>query len=288
MRMGMSVLRRVTGMGSAGSLALALLAGGCVLAATVGPRQAHATGARALQQTMDGVPPLDKTIVVGSSWARVNAAMESATGNMLDQNLTRADVSDVTTQLRRDFSTGPLRLTPPSTDWLGMNPGLYNVLTALPSLEGLAAKLEVTYRYPVADHLRLVAGSMPDTAPQPTSNSSQEIYDLQVVVTPQTARKFALRPGSQLTIGGLLNITMPGTLTAVRLDVTGIVEPADPGSSFWTADPLLEAPALDRVGGGATWEGAVIADPARLTWSSGSSARRSCFSSGSFRPTQPG
>jgi hypothetical protein len=169
-----------------------------------------------------------------------------------------------------------------------MNPGLYNVLTALPSLEGLAAKLEVTYRYPVADHLRLVAGSMPDTAPQPTSNSSQEIYDLQVVVTPQTARKFALRPGSQLTIGGLLNITMPGTLTAVRLDVTGIVEPADPGSSFWTADPLLEAPALDRVGGGATWEGAVIADPARLTWSSGSSARRSCFSSGSFRPTQPG
>jgi len=34
---GMSVLRRVTGLGSAGSLALALLAGGGVLAATAGP-----------------------------------------------------------------------------------------------------------------------------------------------------------------------------------------------------------------------------------------------------------
>jgi putative ABC transport system permease protein len=261
---GMSVLRRVTGMGSAGSLALALLAGGGVLAATAGPRQAQATGTRALQQTMDGVAPLDQTIVVGSSWARVNAAMESATGNMSDQNLTRADVDDVTTQLRRDFSTGPLPLAPKSTDWLGMNPGLYSVVTALPSLDGIPAKLEVTYRYPVVGHLRLVAGRMPATAPRPTSSSSQEVYDLQVVVTPQTARKFALRPGSQLTIGGLLNITMPGKLTVVRLDVTGIVEPADPRSSFWNADPLLEAPALDRVGGGAIWEGAVIADPGEM------------------------
>ena len=257
----MSVLRRVTGLGSAGSLALAVLAGGGVLAATAGPRQAQATGARALQQTMNGVTPLDKTIVAGSSWGRVNATMESATGNMADQNLALADAGDVSTQLHRDFSTGPLRLTPPSTDWFGMNPGLYNVVTPPPSLKGLPAKLEVSYRYPVAGHLRLVAGSMPDTAPPPTSNSSQEVYDVQVVVTRQTARTFALRPGSHLTIGGLLVITMPGRLTTVRLDVTGIVEPADPGSSFWTADPLLAAPALDRVGGGATWEGAVIADP---------------------------
>jgi len=259
-----SVLRRVTGMGSAGSLALALLAGGCVLAATAGPRQAVATQTRALQQTMDGVIPLDKTIVVGSSWARVYDTVEAATGNVSEQNLTQADIDDVTSQLRRDFSTGPLRLAPPSTDWLGMNPGLSHVVTALPSLKGIPAQLEVAYRYPVAGHLRLVAGSMPDTAPQPTSDSSQEIYRLQVVVTPQTARRFALRPGSQLTVSGPLNITMPGKLTAVRLDVTGIVEPADPGSSFWNADPLLPAPALDRAGGGAIWEGAVIADPGEI------------------------
>ena len=261
---GMSVLRRVTGLGSAGSLALALLAGGGVLAATAGPRQAQATGARALQQTMDAVPPLDRTIVVGSSWARVTDAMGSATGNTADQNLTQADVDDVTTQLRRDFSTGPLRLTPPSTDWMGMNPGLYLVATPLPSLGGIPAKLEVAYRYPVAGHLRLVAGQMPATAPPPTSTGSQEIYHLQVVVTPQTASRFALRPGSQLTIGGPLNVAIPGKLTVIRLDVTGIVAPADPGSSFWNADPLLPAPALDRVGGGESWEGAVIADPGEI------------------------
>jgi putative ABC transport system permease protein len=261
---GMSVLRRVTGLGSAGSLALALLAGGGVLAATAGPRQAQATGARALQQTMDAVSPLDKTIVVGSSWARVTDAMGSATGNTSGQDLTQANADDVTTQLRRDFSTGPLRLTPPATDWMGMNPGLYLVATPLPSLGGIPAKLEVAYRYPVASHLRLVAGRMPGTAPPPTSTSSQEIYYLQVVVTPQTASRFALRPGSQLTIGGPLNIAIPGKLTVIRLDVTGIVAPADPGSSFWNADPLLPAPALDRVGGGESWEGAVIADPGEI------------------------
>jgi putative ABC transport system permease protein len=261
---GMSVLRRVTGLGSAGSLALALLAGGSVLAATAGPRQAQATGARALQQTMDAVPPLDRTIVVGSSWARVTDAMGSATGNTGDQDLTQADMDDVSTQLRRDFGAGPLRLAPPAADWMGMNPGLYLVATPLPSLGGIPAKLEVAYRYPVAGHLRLVAGRMPGTAPPPTSTSSQEIYHLQVVVTPQTASRFALRPGSQLTIGGPLNVAIPGKLTVIRLDVTGIVAPADPGSSFWNADPLLPAPALDRVGGGESWEGAVIADPGEI------------------------
>jgi putative ABC transport system permease protein len=260
----MSVLRRVAGMGSAGSLALALLAGGCVLAATLGPRQAQATGARALQQTMAGVIPADRTIVTSSSWGLVNSTVQTATGNVFDQNLTRADADGVTTQLRRDFSTGPLPLTPPSTDWVGMNPGLYSLATARPSLDRIPARLEVAYRYPVAGHLRLVAGSMPDTAPQPTVNSTREIFNVQVVVTPQTASRFGLRPGSQLTIGAPLDMTLPGTLTAVHLDVTGIVEPTDPGSAFWKADPLLAAPALAQVAGAEWWEAAVIADPGEI------------------------
>ena len=55
-----------------------------------------------------------------------------------------------------------------------------------------------------------------------------------------------------------------GKLTVVDLDVTGIVEPTDPGSSFWVADPLLPAPALDRVGGSEIWDGGVIADPGEI------------------------
>ena len=102
----MSVLRRVTGMGIAGSLALALLAGGCVLAATAGPREVQATGARALQQTMNAVSTLDKDIVVSSSWGVLNDCHPERPGTALEQ--TEADIEEViTTQLRRDFSTGP-------------------------------------------------------------------------------------------------------------------------------------------------------------------------------------
>jgi putative ABC transport system permease protein len=257
----MSVLHRVTGMAGAGSLALALLTGGCVLAATGGPRQAQATAARTLQQTMDDVAPLDRAIVAGSSWATVNAAVS--------ENLTRADIDQVTTQLRGDFGTGPLPLTPRATDWFGMNPGPYEVLTALPSLDGIPGKLEVTYRYPVTGQLRLVTGSMPDTAPQPRSVGSQEIYEIQVVVTRQTASRFGLRPGSQLPIDTpqdmlLSGVSTPGQLPVIRLDVTGIVEPVDPGSTFWNADPLLPAPTLDRTSGTDTWAGAVIADPGEI------------------------
>jgi len=265
----MNVLRRVTGMGSAGSLALALLAGGCVLAAVAGPRQAQATTARALQQTMNALPPAGKIIVVSSSLARLEAVYETATG--YTYSLTGNDADAVTAGLRRDFGTGPLRLAPRSADWLGLTPDLYNVLSAPPSLGGLSARLEVAYRSPLAGHVRLVAGGMPDTAPQPTVAGTRVIYDLQVVVTPQTAARFGLRVGSRVPISTPLDMGLPadittvGTAVTLRLDVTGIVEPTDPGSWFWKADPLLPAPNLVDVAEVASWEGAVIADPGELS-----------------------
>ena len=256
---GMSVLRRVTGMGGAGSLALALLAGGCVLAATVGPRQAQATAEQALQQTMNNVGTTDRDIVVSSSWSALKDTIQAAP---YSDALTEADFEEVvTTQLRGDFGTGPLRLTPPSTDWMGMSPSLSYVIPSLPSLKGIPGKLEVAYRYPLGGNLRLVSGSMPDTALAPTLTKTTETFHLQVVVTPQTARQFGLRPGSQLPVGAPESIVTAAKLAVVDLDVTGIVEPADARSSFWAADPLLPAPTLDRVGGSESWDGGVIADP---------------------------
>ena len=72
----MSVLRRITGMGVAASLALALLAGGCVLAATVGPREAQATGLLGVQHMMNGLPQVEKTIVVTTNYQSVNSALQ--------------------------------------------------------------------------------------------------------------------------------------------------------------------------------------------------------------------
>src|SRR5579863_8103399 len=106
----MSVVRRVTGLGTAGCLAFALLAGGGVLAATVGPRQAQATATRALAQTMATVPSVDKNIVVSSSWSVFNSTVNDAFGIPIQRNLAMPDIGTVITQLRRDYGVGPLRL----------------------------------------------------------------------------------------------------------------------------------------------------------------------------------
>lgn len=252
----MSALRRVTGMGIAGSLALALLAGGCVLAATAGPREAQATGLLGVQQMMNGLPPVEKTIVVTTNYQSVNSALQ---GVSQQASLTPANLDDVTTQLHRDFGAGPLPLAPQSADWAAMTSGPRGVLAALPALRGIPAQVEVTYPYPVAGHMRLVAGRMPDTSPA---------SGIQVVVTAQTASAWGLRRGSQVAVIAPLQTTIsgngpPSPSFKLNLDVTGIVEPIDPDSSFWKADPLLAAPNL-YVSQSKLWEGAFIADPGEI------------------------
>ncbi|HTZ23200.1 MAG TPA: hypothetical protein VMC83_04325, partial [Streptosporangiaceae bacterium] len=171
----MSVLRRVTGMGIAASLALALLAGGCVLAATAGPREAQATGLLGVQQMMNGLPQVEKTIVVATNYQSVDSALQ---GVFQQVSLTPANLEDVTAQLHRDFGGGPLPLAPRSADWAAMTSGPRGVISTLPALQGIPAQVEVTYPYPAAGHMRLVAGSMPGTSPP---------SGIQVVVTAQTA-----------------------------------------------------------------------------------------------------
>jgi putative ABC transport system permease protein len=256
----MSVLRRLTGIGAAGSIALGLLAGGCVLAATAGPRQAQATGTRALQQTMDGVPPFDKSVVATTSWGAVNTIFGGAGGTFGGSGLalTSANLAGVTSQLRRDFSGGPLRLDPQSADWTALTANLYST-SPLPILKGIPAKLEVAYRYPLEGHLRLVSGRMP-TAPIRGSHANQVI---QVAITAPTARTFGLEPGSKVSIGVPSDLNV-GVINQVSLDVTGIVAATDPGSTFWKTDPLLPAPALEYNFGTYDWVGSVIADPGEL------------------------
>jgi putative ABC transport system permease protein len=258
----MSILRRMTGMGAAGSLALALLAGGCVLAATAGPRQTAATGTRVLRQTIDGTDPLARTVVVTTNWATVNGDFGATMDRIGNEVLTPADLTDATGQLRRDFGVDALPLAPRSADWTGMTTEEDLLLNPPASLNGVTAKVEVAYRDPSAGHLRLLAGSMPRTPPPATATGNPL---LQVVVTPQTARTFGLRLGSRMAvIGPLLTVisgSRPPPTDQVYLQVTGIVEPTDPSSTFWTADSLLAGPALNRVGQSPLWEGAVIADP---------------------------
>ena len=193
----MSVLGRLTGIGAAASVTLGLLAGGCVLAATAGPRQTQATGTRALQQTLGSVSPLDKSVVATTDWSVVNTSFGGLSGGGGGGvELSPANLATVTSQLRSDFSGGPLTLDPQSADWAALTSEPYNI-AALPVLKGIPAKLEVAYRYPLAGHVRLVAGTMP-TALSPAAQAGLAI---QVVITQAMASTFKLEPGSSVSIG---------------------------------------------------------------------------------------
>ena len=257
----MSMLGRLTGIGAAASVTLGLLAGGCVLAATAGPRLAQATGTRALQQTLGSVSPLDKSVVATTNWSLVNTSFGGGSEGGPAVQLTQANLAPVTSQLRRDFSGGPLTLGPQSANWAALTSEPYdrNRFPVLKKLRGIPAKLEVAYRYPLAGHLRLVAGSMP-TAPLP-SNAADTV--IQVVITQALASGFGLETGSSVFIG-VPSTENPGLIDDIQLVVTGIVEPTDPDSLFWTTDPLLPGPTLSYTPGGPLWIGAVIADPGEL------------------------
>ena len=175
--------------------------------------------------------------------------------------LSQSNLATVTSQLRGDFSGGPLTLAPPSADWAALTSEPYSLgrFPVLKKLTGIPAKLEVAYRYPLAGHLRLVAGSMP-TAALP-SNAVDTV--IQVVITQAMASGFGLETGSSVSIG-VPSDENPGLIDDIQLDVTGIVEPTDPDSLFWTTDPLLPGPTLSYTSAGPLWIGAVIADPGEL------------------------
>jgi putative ABC transport system permease protein len=255
MRSLMTLLRRVTGMGLAGSLALAVLCGGCVLAASSGPRQPIAADMRGVAEALDPLPELDKTVVVKSTLDQMGLGAPI---------FTSASLAAVTAALRADFGGGPLTLAPQSAEWAGVATGEYPLVSypdngSLPALGQTPANIEIDYRDPVSGHLRLVAGSMPDSTP-PTL-----LPTINVVVTQQTATVFGLTAGSRVMVVtpffGFGNQNQP--YNTVILDITGIVEPVDPSSTFWRTDTLLAAPSLvhDPV---AVWEGAFIADPGEL------------------------
>jgi putative ABC transport system permease protein len=247
-------LTRLTGMGRAATAALAVLVFGCVFAVTAGPREALATRTQALRQTLAATPALAQTIVANATWDGVTTELGAAEfGAPGGNNLTAAQLGEITGQLHGDFNRGVVHLAPPGADWAAMTSGPHNVISELPAVQGVPVHLEVTYRQPLTQHTRLVAGHYPAPTPNPAR--------LPVLVSPQTARQFGLHPGSTMKISGP-QIELSGSLEPITLVVAGIVVPRDPSSTFWAADPTVLTPDLETPTGSlAFWVGEVFAGP---------------------------
>ena len=247
-------------------LALALLTLCAVFAATAGVREALVTTTQALRQTLADTPPDARTVMVSTSWDSVATALEGTSSQLQGTSLSDGQVSEITGQLRADYGHGALTLAPASADWASLTSGLNLVQSALPATDGTPVKLEVAYRQPLIQHLRLLSGHFPAAPPAPViaRGAAGASYTplLQVVVTKQTAATFGLRVGSKVKVPGTGTLGPDGA--TITFQVSGIALPADPGSAFWTADPTVVTPDLEGRADRAPppfWAGAVIVGP---------------------------
>jgi putative ABC transport system permease protein len=230
---------RLTGMGAVATLALAVLVFGCVLVATAGPREGLYTRTRALHDALAHTPALSRSITVSTSWSQMIDSLAHPEARFSD-----ALLSNATSQFHKDFNGGVLHLDPFAADWLGMTTTEEGVDSTLAGTGGHAAEMEVSYRLPLTDHARVLAGSLSAPAPAASRRIVGFFPTINVAVTRQTADKFGLMVGSAVqTVGPA--ISQSGTASLITLRVTAIVAERQPASAFWQADPSLEAPELN-------------------------------------------
>jgi hypothetical protein len=162
----MNLLGRLTGMRIVAAAALALLTLGAVFAATAAPREALATTTRAVRQTLATAPPLSQTITATAPWSGiVNALNFGASGSQGNQLLTGDQIGEISSQLHGDFDRGLVHLAPPAADWMSMTSAVHAALGDIPGAGGAPVKIEVSYRQPFGQSLRLVAGHFPGPVP---------------------------------------------------------------------------------------------------------------------------
>jgi putative ABC transport system permease protein len=232
------------------AVALAGLALLCAFVAMAGPRELTALRNTALQQTLASAPPFSVTAtdswqIVGSLRPPATVSQISAMGGAMAASL------------------GPPLVSPASQRWAGLTAPYRPVPQAAPSaVMAGPPDVEVVYRDALTAHARLVSGSFPRAATQ-SSQAGGPVITLQAAVTPATAARFRLRPGSQLALGGIPSLL--GGDPSLVLSITGIIRPTDPGSSFWTLDPALATPATIGKFPNYVWAGAAFVGPGELT-----------------------
>src|SRR4029077_1013990 len=209
-----SGLNRAVGAAAGTTLALALLVCGCVFAAMAGPALSLHARSQALHQTAARLAPTVKTVQIGASWSNFVGTLESFSGST--QNLTTSQLARTAQEITASLAAMPLPLG--AGAWYGLTANPVEVTSGeAPGavLDGKPPKLEVLYRNSLTSDASLMAGSY--------AAGAEPAGTLAVALTPQTAARFALHPGSRVTI-----VSSAGALT---LAVTAIVRQRQAGST---------------------------------------------------------
>jgi putative ABC transport system permease protein len=240
-----AVWRLLTGTGAAASVGLGLLVFACVFLAVAAPRESLALRTAALRDAMSAASPLSTAVAATVDYTDMSVGF----GGPPDAQ----DVTKFGTGLAAILTGLGLPLAGPAGDWSGLSTGFFTVTGGPPALYdgGLSPHLKLLYYADLSRYARLVAGRLPSGA---RATSHGRVF--QIAVTPATAARFGLRPGSQIGTG-------PGT--GITLLVTGIVRPAAGASTVWATDPLATVP--EEIPPDANfyrWAGAAFVGPAAL------------------------
>jgi putative ABC transport system permease protein len=235
----------VTGLARVGTVALAVLVCACVFIALAGPGVSLRVRTQALHDLVGPAGSLGTGIDAQASWAAFTSAYH--TGTL--QNLSEDEFSSSTIFIGDGLAATPLPIA--AGGWGSLTTGLHGVVAGTRAgPPGIPQQLEVSFRDPLTSNVQLVSGQFGSAAiPRGAVG---------VAITGPTAARFGLHPGSRLEVA-----SQAGPVTLV---VTAIVRARDPAASFWTADPLVAAPALSELprDQGEVWQGAVFADPGQL------------------------
>jgi putative ABC transport system permease protein len=230
----------LTGTGAAASAAFALLVFAAVLASLAIPRQNVGLTTRALQRVVAASQADDRTII--------GTAGETNLADLKNE-VVAADIAAVGASLRARLAADgvPVASAPPA--WSGLTTS-YVPFAGTAQTAGYARpQFELAYRTALAQYSRTVTGQLPVGG---SVVGRQAV--LQAAVTSATAAKFGLRVGSRLNAG------------PVELVVTGIIQPANQASDFWSDDPSVARPALQSAASPqkSYWIGAVFIGPGAL------------------------
>ena len=253
-RAGRYSIKRSVGTAVASTLALGLLVAGCVFAAMAGPALSLHARSQALHQTTAKLAPTIKTVQVSANWTNFVDDLIDISGGPQNvsagaQELTANQLALTAREIKTSLARLPLPLGPGAWYGLSAEPALVSGAAPSAVISSTEPKLEVLYRASLTSNATLVAGSY--------SAGPQRAGTVTVAVTPQTAARFGVHPGSRITL-----VSPTGLIT---LAVTAIVRPQQAGSTFWAQDPLAGQPSrVTPPQNPPYWAGGVFADPGQL------------------------
>ncbi|MHA6764198.1 FtsX-like permease family protein [Streptacidiphilus sp. PAMC 29251] len=227
-----------TRLGSAkgAALALTLLTLLTVFLATSFPRQLERYQDQALNRSLASAPQLGRSIEGHSVVGRDIDDRGVANSYLAPAGLV-ADAGSLSDAVHPPLSVRPQDVssglhTTSASDQL-TDPGL-------PAPNGVPPILTLDSQPDPATHARLLSGRLPRGPIIDQEKPFDEASTLEVAITNSTADALRLRLGATLHLS-------PAHGRPLLIHVVGILRPSDPRAAYWTAEPLLAAPALETL-----------------------------------------